>query len=108
MAFRIEAKIGASLILFIALALNGATSHTYNVRHRHVHNGGIGALKIDDTGISFEESAKKTKHSFQWKYADIQELVLSLDSLRIVTYEDNRLPLGHDRVYVSTTCPPVW
>jgi hypothetical protein len=104
MAFRTEAKACAGLILCVTFAL-GATTQTYDVRHKHLRNGGPGVLRIDENSISFEEPGKKAKHSRTWKYDDIQELILGPETLRIVTYEDNRWELGRDRVYVFDRMP---
>ena len=104
MAFRTEAKACAGLILCAAVAL-GATAQTYNVRHRHLRNGGPGVVRIDENSISFEAPGKHARHSRTWKYDDIQELTLGPGTLRILTYEDNRWELGRDRVYVFDRMP---
>jgi hypothetical protein len=104
MAFRTEAKVSASLILWVTFAF-GATSRTYDVRHKHLWNGGPGVLRIDENSISFEEAGEWAKHSRTWKYDDIQELRLGPQTLRIMTYEDNRWELGRDRVYVFDRIP---
>ena len=104
MAFRTEAKVSASLILWVTFSL-GATSQTYDVHHKHLWTGGPGVLRIDEKSISFEESGEWAKHSRTWKYDDIQELRLGPQTLRIVTYEDNRWELGRDRVYIFDRIP---
>jgi hypothetical protein len=98
MAFRTEAKVGAGLILWVALAL-GAAAPTYQVRHRHLRNGRTGVLRIDENSISYEESGRGAKHSHAWRYDDIQQLTLGAETLRIVTYDNSRWELGRDRVY---------
>jgi len=104
MAFRTEAKACACMILSVAFTF-GATTKTYTVRHRHLRNGGVGVLRLDETSISFEEPEKQTNHSRIWKDDDIQQLTLGPESLRIVTYEDNRWELGRDRVYIFDKLP---
>jgi hypothetical protein len=104
MAFRTEAKACAGLIL-LAVCSFAVEPRTYSVRHKHLHNGGTGILKIDEHSVSFEEPGKRSNHSRVWKYDDIQELTLGRDTLRIVTYEDNRLELGRDRVYLFDRLP---
>jgi hypothetical protein len=106
MAFRIKATISASVILALAMAPGAAMPRSYTVRHRHAHGGKAGVLRIDENSISFEEPAKGAKHMRVWKYEDIQELILGVDTLRLVTYEDNRLELGRDRVYDFDQIPP--
>jgi hypothetical protein len=105
MAFRTETKTGALLIMGLSLAGGlWAQAGTYEVRHKHLRNGGTGTLRIDGASISFEERGKP-KHTVSWKLGDIQELELGVDSLRIVSYEDNRWQLGRDRVYVFDRLP---
>jgi hypothetical protein len=98
MAFRTETKACAFLIVWAAFAC-AATPRSYTVEHKHLRHGGTGVLRIDDNSISFEERGKQARHSRTWKYEDIQELILSPETLRVVTYEDNRWELGRDRVY---------
>jgi hypothetical protein len=99
MAFRIEKRIGALLMLTAAA---WAQPLTYQVRHKHLHGGAIGTLRVEDDAISFDE---KGKHSRQWKFEDIQQLSLSSARLRILTYEDQKLLLGRDREYVFDRLP---
>ena len=99
MEFRTEAKACAGLILCVSFAVG------YDVRHVHLRNGGPGVLRIGENSIAFDEQGKHVKHSRTWKYDDIQELILGPETLRIVTYEDNRWQLGRDRVYVFDKLP---
>jgi hypothetical protein len=109
MAFRSETKAGARmiarLILVWATVASPLFAQTYNVRHRHLRQGGEGVLTIGETFLSFEEAGKQARHSRRWGYDDIQELVLAPDTLRVVTYEDQRWELGRDRVYVFDRLP---
>lgn len=91
MALRTQIRIGAFLIVAVAL---GAQPFTYNVGH--------GVLRITDSYISFEDK----KHSHEWKYSDIQQLSLSPERMRLLTYEDQRWKLGRDRAYVFDHLPP--
>src|SRR6266516_7498141 len=97
MAFRIEKRIGALLILSIGLAQ--AQPVSYEVRHKHTRKGAMGTLSFTDTGVAFDEPGKKSSHSRKWAYTDIEQLTLRDDSLSILTYEDVRWQLGRDRVY---------
>ena len=100
MAFRTETRVGLALLL--AAVAHGAS---YAVRHDHVRNGSAGALVITDAGISFQEAGKHADHSRQWRWTDIQQLTLSSDELRILTYEDAKWKLGRDREYVFEELP---
>lgn len=104
MAFRIKTKTCTGLILFLALT-GAAAGQSYNVEHKHLRHGAPGVLQIDRNSISFQESGKGAKHSHSWKYDDIQELTLGPDTMRIQSYEDNRLELGRDRVYLFDKLP---
>jgi hypothetical protein len=100
MAFRIEKRISAFLILSMGLATSAlAQPVSYEVRHKHARRGAVGLLRITDSGIALEESGKERKHARQWSYPDIEQLTLRDDSLSILTYEDVRWQLGRDRVY---------
>lgn len=101
MAFRIETRIG--LILVAAALVAGAQS--VPVRHKHWHGGGNGDLRVSNDGISFAESGQGQKHSRTWKYQEIQQVELSDDTLRILTYEDQKWKLGRDREYVFDRLP---
>lgn len=111
MAFRTEAKTCARVIVMLGLGCAGlvqsleAQTKTYAARHRHLHNGAAGILRIDGNLISFEEPGKHARDSRQWKYEDIQQIVLGPDSLRIVTYEDQRWEFGRDREYLFDHLP---
>ena len=91
MALRTQIRISAFLIGAVAL---GAQPFTFSVRH--------GVLRITDSYISFEDK----KHSHEWKYSDIQQLSLSPERMRLLTYEDQRWKLGRDREYVFDHLPP--
>ena len=90
MALRIEAA---------AIAIIFATS-VQAVEHRHVRGTAAGTLTITDAGISYKESGKHADHSREWRWTDIQQLTLSPEKLRILTYEDAKWKLGRDREYV--------
>lgn len=101
MAFRIKAKTCAGVVLLTVCAL-AASPQNYEVTHKHLRHSGLGVLRIDETGISFDEAGK---HSRVWKYEDIQQLVLGPETLQILSYEDNRWQLGRDRIYVFDRVP---
>ena len=88
-------KTASCLILAAALA----SAAQFTVRHEHLKSGCIGAMTVDETGVSFT-GAKK--HAWSWKYEDIQQLRLTPESIYILTYKDSRLRLGKDRAYTFT------
>jgi hypothetical protein len=98
MEFRIEKTISA--ILMLSLAAFGA-----EVRHQHLRKGAMGQIEIGENSISFKEAGKNSKHSWEWKYADIQQLTLSPTELRILSYDDEKWQLGRDREYVFDELP---
>ena len=91
MAFRIEKRIGAALMLWAAAAW--AQTLTFEVRH--------GTLQIDSDSVRFKDA----KHSRVWKFEEIQQLTLSRQTLRILTYEDRKWQLGRDREFVVDGLP---
>ncbi len=112
MALRIEKRTRAFLTGLILLApmLHGQESLRYEVWHEHSRPpylkkaGNRGVLTISETGVSFEESYREGKtpkhpHSWQWKYADIQQLRILPKQLKVLTYKDNIWKLGADREY---------
>ena len=84
--------------LVIALACQAAQ---FTVRHPHRpwKSGCTGLMTIDATGVSF---AGEKDHSWSWKYDDIQQLRLSPESIRVVTYRDRKIHLGADQSYELT------
>jgi hypothetical protein len=101
MAFRIEARIGA--ILALAAVLGSAQE--VQVRHTHLRHGGYGQLQVSQDSLRFVETGKGKKHSRNWKYDDIQQLELTLETLRLLTYEDQKWKFGRDREYLFDHLP---
>jgi hypothetical protein len=101
MAFRTQARIGA-ILAFATILTYG---QDVEVRHRHLRRDGIGKLSVTQDGLAFSESGKGHKHSRTWTYEDIQQLELSSETLRILTYEDQKLKFGRDREYFFDRLP---
>ena len=91
MAFRIEKTVGIAILLAAA-----ASAQQAEVRHRHLHGGDKGTLRITAEGVTFDEAGKKKDHSRKWVWSDIQQLDLRRDSMSILTYEDNKWNSGRD------------
>jgi hypothetical protein len=102
MAFRVERAI-AGFLIFGSLA--AAETLSVEVRHRHLHGGAEGTLSISADSVAFVEKSKKGKDRVELKFADIQQLALSSESLRILTYEDRKWQLGRDRDYTYDRLP---
>ena len=83
--------------LILAAALASATQ--FAVWHEHLRKGCAGVMTVDENGVSFIGARK---HSWSWKYEDIQQLRLSPESIYILTYKDSKLRLGKDREYNFT------
>jgi len=105
MALRNKAQIGALLILCFSSSLFAGGPVVFEIRHRHLHNGAAGVLRVADDRMTFEEGGKHKAHSRQWRFEDLEQLTLSPTVLRILTYEDQRWKLGRDREFVFDNLP---
>jgi hypothetical protein len=95
-----ELRTQAAACCLMVFALPSFAELSYQVRHEHLRKGCSGVLRIDKRGISFQGTArKKHAHAWQWGYAEIQQLTVSADELRVLTYRDNLWKLGADREY---------
>src|SRR4051812_34217264 len=101
MALRTETRVGLVLLLVTAAAHGGS----YAVRHDHARKSSPGTLVITDVGLSFQEAGNHADHSREWRWTDIQQLSLSPEELRILTYEDAKWKFGRDREYVFEDLP---
>ena len=97
MAFRSETKA----VAFLILAAMPVDAQTFEGRHVHWRKGANAELRVTAEGISFKDA----KHSGEWKFGDIQRLVLEPRALRIVTYKDRRSQLYRDREYLFDRLP---
>lgn len=94
----IRLLILAFLILslqFIALAQEPVTTIvTYTVEHKHGIGIGAGKLKITAESVEYRgESKNEGLHSRIWKDSDIKRIEINKKELRIVIYEESRLPI---------------
>jgi hypothetical protein len=99
--------------LFVALLgiiPAGAAELTYEVRHHRALKNHAGVLTIGEKGVAYRQvlpegkrkaNPKKTAklESVQFDYQDIQELWVSSDRLRLVTYKDRKWLLGVDKEF---------
>lgn len=80
---------------FLALAQEPVTtSVTYNVEHDHAIGIGKGELKITPESIEYLGISKNEGlHSRIWKDSDIKRIEINKKELRVVIYEESRLPI---------------
>lgn len=91
----------AAVVGCMASGAAAAQSFEYAVRHRHVLKDCNGRLRIDSVGVEYRTG--NAKDSRKWAFADIRVLELnSPTELSIVTYEDQRMLAGKDRVFEFT------
>lgn len=86
-------KTAGGLILAGVLSASAAQ---FAMRHEHWRGGCTGMMTADDRGVRF---AGPKGHSWDWKYEDIQQVILEPDRIRILTYKDRNLRLGADASY---------
>ncbi len=79
----------------IVLAQESVTiSITYNVEHDHGIGLGKGELKITNENIEYLGLSKnEALHSHIWQDLDIKRIEINKKELRIVIYEESRLPI---------------
>ena len=80
-----------------------ASAAEFPMRHEHLRKGCDGVMTVDDAGVRF---AGPKGHSWNWKYADIEQLRLEPGRIRILSYEDNKWRLGAGREFEFTGKPP--
>lgn len=98
------------LVALLSMVPAGATELTYQVRHHRVLKNHDGVLTIGETGIAYQRTLSKGNwsagekkasklESVQFDYQDIQELWVSPDMLRLVTYADRKWLPGVDKEF---------
>ena len=105
MAFRSQKTISAFVVFVFCGFAAAANPVTIEVRHRHLRKGEPGEMRIGESSISFREIGKGEKHSREWAYDEIQQLYISADSVRILTYQGVDWKLGSDREYQFDELP---
>ena len=101
MALRSKTTIGCLAALILSVPVTAQSEFRYEARHEHWRRSGTGTLVIDSDSIRFEEASPKKKrkipHDYQWRFADIQQIVMEPHRLSVLTYDDVRWKLGADR-----------
>jgi hypothetical protein len=96
-----KARLIAALALAPAFAPAPAFAQTldFPARHAHLRKYCSGTLSITEQGVSYRETGSKKPHAWMWSWDDIQQLDLTPDRIRVLTYQDSRWKLGADRKY---------
>ena len=106
-----KAHRGLGLLLaLLAIVPAGAAELTYEVRHHRALKNHEGVLTISEKGVAYQQVVPEKKRkanpkkppkleSIQFDYQDIQELWVSPDRLRLVTYKDRKWLLGIDKEF---------
>jgi len=72
----------------------------YQVRHDHWRKYCTGELEVTGASISYRQtSGKKQEHNWTWDYRNVQQLLVSPKTIRVLSYSDNGWKLGADREY---------
>ena len=78
-------------------------AESYQVRRDHWRKSCAGTLSIGKDSIVFDERTpvKKGKmpHHFEWRFAEIQQLLIEPRRVKVLTYEDVGKKFGMDRQY---------
>lgn len=111
---RVARSLGVLLLTLSASAAEFAIS----VRHERSLRDHPGILRIDDTGVSYEQvltaaqqrKQPKRKKPFKlerahWPYQEIQQLKVSRDKIVLLTYKDRLLFGGIDKEYEFFAMP---
>ena len=82
-----------------------AWAQLFEVKHDHLRKFCTGTLTVDESGVRF--SGPKG-HVWNWPYAEIQELTLYPDKVRILSYKDrSNWKLGKDVSYTFSGKFPI-
>ena len=94
------------LVALLAILPAGAAELTYEVRHRRAMKNHDGLLTVGEKGVAYRQvlpEGKRKSHTklenVQFDYQDIQELWVSSDRLRLVTYKDRKWLFGVDKEF---------
>ncbi len=87
-----------ALIAFSLSAEVAAQSYEFTVEHEHSLRNCRGKLIITKDGIEYQTEDKND--SRKWRYRELRQIkVDSTNKLELVSYEDQRLRLGRDRIF---------
>ncbi len=102
---KIQWSILSAVVFFFCATFLPAQDFEYAVTHRHTFQDCSGILKIAAGGVEYRTD--RAKDSRSWKFNEIRALeVKSPTKISIVTYEDQRLLAGKDKVFEFTLLDP--
>jgi len=85
-------------VFFLLPGMAAAQSFEFPVERERLLRNHRGTLVITPDGIEYRTTQKNESRS--WRYTDIQQIKIeSPTELEILTYEDQRLMLGRDRIF---------
>jgi hypothetical protein len=98
------------LVVLLAILPIGAAELTYEVWHHRALKDHNGVLTVGEKGVAYQQVLPEGKgkanpkkppklESIRFDYQDIQELWVSPDRLRLVTYKDRKWLLGVDKEF---------
>lgn len=94
---KLKMVIFTGALLFIASPAAGQ-SYSFAVEHQHALRGCRGTLVISPDRIEYKTDHVKDARA--WQYADLRQLKIeSPTTIELVSYEDQRLQFGRDRVF---------
>ncbi len=114
MAFGSQTSALRILIAALSMAALAAAQQDLRleVRHGHLKGHQTGTLLVKPDGLSYRENATEKQkkkgdrpHAWDWSYGNIQQLELSPQKVRILTYKDVWWKAGTDRGYEFDILP---
>src|SRR5262249_46377416 len=88
----------ATLLIFFTVNAAYGQSYELPVEHRHTFRNCRGTLLIAPDRVEYKTANKEDARS--WSYTDLRQIKIDLPtSIELVSYEDQKLILGRDRVF---------
>lgn len=99
MAFRSKARVAICMIA--AMAPLSAQPFEFSARQKRIWRDKTVAIVVDEKGIQAEREGESRK----WSWDDVQQLTLSREEVRVLTYTDSAWRGGRDRDWVFDRLP---
>jgi len=102
----------ACLILFLALPIGvRAAELQFPVRHSRLLWDDAGTLTVNESGIAYRETGGKGDkqdgglNQWTWAFGEIQQLYLSPERIKVLSYQDRKWHLGVDHEFLFHLAP---